>query len=212
MGVSKAKSQLMQDIRIVLDQNRNSGVLSNLGDVDTLSIDDIIESKIIDAADAVIRSAPANLLYDISVAATSGHTITNSVVTLPLDTDFLRLIRFKMSGWQYPVHDALPYTEPEYVQCHSPYGVCGTKDRPMVFVVPYGEGTQRLEAFRAGSPSDTMDCLYVKCSKFNNDNITLGKHLVRPTIYYAAYLVAITLGAGEAAEKLLATCKEMLDI
>lgn len=212
--MTKTKTELLQDIRVVLDQNRNSGVLSGLGDVDTLSIDDIIESKIIDAADAVIRSAPINKLYDISKALTSTQTISQNapfIVTLSLPSDFLRLIRFQMSGWKYPVYEALPCTAPEYVQCHSEYGVCGTKNRPMLFITPYGEETQRLEAFCAGSASDTMDFLYVENPKFVDNSIKLGKHLVRPTIYYAAYLVAITLGAGDSAEKLLTTCNEMLE-
>ena len=43
-------SELKKDIRIVLDQNMTSEQLFESGDIDTLSLEEIIESKIVDAA------------------------------------------------------------------------------------------------------------------------------------------------------------------
>lgn len=43
-------SELKREIRIALDQNMTSSQLLATGDIDTLSLEEIIESKIVDAA------------------------------------------------------------------------------------------------------------------------------------------------------------------
>ena len=49
---------LMREVRIVMDKNMTSTALRGLGDVDTLSVDDIIKSRIVDAAKRVELQAP----------------------------------------------------------------------------------------------------------------------------------------------------------
>lgn len=211
-------ASIVEEIRIVLDQNMTSTALSELGDVDTLSIDVLIESKIIDAARQVILSAPYTLLSDIGVTITGTPTIGASPfrATLALPNDFLRLLRFKFAGWDYPLYEALPPSSKLYLQAHSKYKVCGTKDRPLVFLCPGGaNGVNILEVFCASSASDTLDnCLYVKKPEIttsnSTDEINLGKQLKRPTVYYAAYLVALAIREADVAEKLLLVCKELL--
>ena len=53
---------MKREIRIALDQNKSSEPLRDLGDIDTLSFDDIVGSKIADAAKIVILHAPIHLL------------------------------------------------------------------------------------------------------------------------------------------------------
>ena len=55
-------SDLKREIRTVLDQNKSSEPLAELGDIDTLSFDEIVGSKIEDAAHVVILHAPLHLI------------------------------------------------------------------------------------------------------------------------------------------------------
>ena len=55
-------SELKREIRIALDQNMTSSQLLATGDIDTLSLEEIIESKIVDAARIVENQAPSYLL------------------------------------------------------------------------------------------------------------------------------------------------------
>lgn len=43
------KNKIQEDVRTALDQNMNSDTLKIIGDVDTLALDDIIASKILEA-------------------------------------------------------------------------------------------------------------------------------------------------------------------
>ena len=54
--------EIAGDVRIALDQNTTSDVLKEIGDVDTLALNDIIKSKIIEAVKRVHSSAPPYLL------------------------------------------------------------------------------------------------------------------------------------------------------
>ena len=217
-------ASIVEEIRIVLDQNMNSSPLADLGDIDTLSIDELIESKIIDAATAVLRAAPLPLLSDAANALTGSLSISSSAplkATLSLPADFLRLIRFKLASWPIPAHEALPADSREYIRANSPYHVHGTKDRPLVFLLPGGtvnsQPVMKLEAYCAGSNSDTLDgCLYAKYPSINtvssSEQIVLGSQLKRPTVYYAASLVAMSVKEKEVAERLMAVCNESLKI
>ena len=41
---------LIREVKVAIDENTDSGALTSLGDVDTLMLDDIIKSKVADAA------------------------------------------------------------------------------------------------------------------------------------------------------------------
>ena len=47
------KNKIQEDVRTALDQNMNSDTLKIIGDVDTLALDDIIASKILEAVKRV---------------------------------------------------------------------------------------------------------------------------------------------------------------
>lgn len=49
------KNKIQEDVRTALDQNMNSDTLKIIGDVDTLALDDIIASKILEAVKRVHR-------------------------------------------------------------------------------------------------------------------------------------------------------------
>jgi len=210
-----SKDKLMQDIRIALDENMSSEALAALPDVDTLSHDDIIASKIEDAALAVVMAAPVEKLSDVSESLTGTLSISageRHIGTMQLPTNFVRLVRFKLSSWSHAIFKALQPSTSLYEQAHSEFNVFGTKERPVVFLVPETSG-MKLECFCASSIHDTLDgCLYVRRPKMVDSNISIGEHLYRPTVYYAAYLTALEIKDADAAAALQATAKEMLGV
>ena len=194
----------------------SSTALSTLGDVDTLSLEEIINSKIEDAAEAVALKAPLAMLSDVSEDITATSTLmqqnTRYVTTLGLPSDFLRLVRFRLNSWSRAVNEAYGIDSPLYAQARSPYGIRGTVERPLVFIIPSSLAGQKiLEAYCGVSGDTIVDKLYVKKPTINNSNIVLASLLKRPTVYYAAYLVALTLQDKDAAERLLGVCMTLLE-
>lgn len=207
-------SSLIEEVRVALDQNMSSTPLASLGDPDALSLEEIINSKIEDAAREVAQSAPLALLSDVTVSITGTLSVSNNSTPyahIDLPSDFLRLVRFKLSDWPYALYATEPANSPLYVQAHSGYSVRGTIDRPLVFLTLRSATQKTLEIFCKGSTSSTMDgCLYIKKPAVSNGTITLGEQVKRATVYYAAYLVSLTLQDKEAAERLLSVSNELL--
>lgn len=154
-------------VRVCLDENMSSETLHCLKDVDTLTFDEIIDSKVEDAALSVVRSAPISKLGDISKSLDGVPDIAQrapykGVMRLPID--FERLVRFKMRGWSLALYGAQPPLSPYYEQANSEFSVFGTKDRPVVFLVPSADNASDLcaEIFCASSQHDVLDgCTYV---------------------------------------------------
>lgn len=209
--------QLKQEVRIALDENALSRELSALRDVPTLTLDELILSKIEPAALAVVQQAPVSLLSDVSSVLTGslnviGLSANTFCLGLNLPSDFLRLVRFQLSGWAYPVYEALPPSSPQYLRSHSIYGVCGTNDRPRVFHVPGAYGRGMLEIHSASSAEDTLcNCLYVKIPTVQNNSISLPALLHYATVYYAAYLVCLSINDTEYAEKMFLSYKSQTE-
>lgn len=158
-------------VRVCLDENMSSETLSALEDIDTLSLDELIESKAEDAALSVVRAAPIDKLGDVAQSLEGSVSISvdephKGVIQLPID--FERLVRFKMSSWRNALHDVQPPMTPNYEAANSEFAVYGTKDKPALFLVPSTVGGRDLclEAFSAKDKNDTLDgCLYVATPK-----------------------------------------------
>ena len=113
-------AELKQDIRIVLDQNNTSAQLISTEDIDTLTLEEIIESKIVDAARIVQRDAPSHLLDGGTVFPSASQVVSwdsqagYGPGSVPLPEDFLRLVCFKMSDWDHPVYTPIYEDDPLY--------------------------------------------------------------------------------------------------
>lgn len=212
---------IIREIRIALDQNMSSAALVALGDVDTLSIEDLVNSKIEDAARAVVMSAPLAFLgtgkafgdtvgWDMQAGYGSGHIV--------LPDDFLRLIVFQMSDWSMPVTLAIDATSPLYSRQRSRYaGVRGNPQRPVVAIVSQPIG-KVLEFFSC----EQGEHVYIRMARYaplpkrytidDEDVIDLPEKLLRPVVYYAAYLVSLSTQQAEQAAKFLGVCQELLGV
>ena len=212
---------MVGEIRIALDQNMNSEALTELNDIDTLSLDELIKSKVEDAARMVVMLAPAVLLgsgkafgdtigWDMQAGYGSGHIV--------LPDDFLRLIVFQMSDWSMPVTVAIDETSPLYSRQKSRYaGVRGNPQRPVVAIVQQPIGNV-LEFYSC----EQGEHVYIKMARYapipkrytldEEEVIDLPDKLVRPVVYYAAYLVAVAQQQTEQANGCMAVCKGLLGV
>lgn len=208
-------SELKKDIRIVLDQNMTSEQLFETGDIDTLSLEDIIESKIVDAARLVEGTAPSHLLdgskaFGDSVNWDSIHGYGSGRILLP--DDFLRLVSFQMSDWDYPVSVALTEDDPAYAMQRSRYpGIRGNPQKPVVAIITQPAG-QVLEFFSctAGESVYVRRAQYIPLRKIEDGSVELCEKLYRPIVYRAANLVASAIGQTEPAAAMLNTCNELM--
>lgn len=187
--------QIIKDVRTAIDQNSTSNTLTLLGDTDTLSLDKIIESKIIEAVKYVHCSAPIYLLdggYNFGDAIywdelESGHIL--------LPEDFMRLVIFKMSDWSHAVYVALTPDDPRYSHQSSRFkGIRGTAQRPVVAITFRPEG-KSLEFYSCkDTKAYVSKAVYIPYPRIDEyDGIEICEKCYISCIYTIAALVAGTL-------------------
>ena len=215
-------ADIKRDIRIALDLNMSRTAVKDIGDVDTLTLEKILERKIVPASHIVTREAARHLLdggvafgesvrWDVREGYGSG--------SIPLPNDFLRLVSFQMSDWSYPVINAITEDDPMYALQHSrDGGVRGNPQKPVVALSqqPVGKGLEEsglwLEFFScaAGEGTFVKRATYMPIPKIIEGYITISKNLKPAVVYYAAHLVALSIGAGDLATMMLNTSKELM--
>lgn len=206
---------IKRDVRIALDQNNSSTPLLDTGDIDTLTLEEIIESKIEDAARVVTRDAAHYLLdggkaFGESVRWDVREGYGSGSILLP--DDFLRLVSFQMSDWSYPVIDAITEDNPIYALQHSRYGgVRGNPQKPIVALSQQPIGLV-LEFFSCAAGENTFvkRATYMPIPKITDGEITISEKLKPAVVYYTAYLAALSIGNGDLAATLLNTSKELM--
>lgn len=196
--------EIARDVRIAIDENVISEPLIAEGDIDTLSLDEIIRSKILEGVKRVVSVAPVHMLEE-------GHLLDSAVYwgdqgsgwTL-LPDDFLRLLVFKMSDWERPVYNPITVADPQYALQHSRYkGVRGNPQKPVVAYVVRPEG-KVLEFYSCKDESAYLQLgMYVPMPIIDDqDGIDLSKRCYEAVVYMAASLVLMTVGEGEKSKAL----------
>ena len=189
----------MQDVRICLDQNMESDALIESGDIDTLALDEIIKSKILEAIQRVHRDAPNYLLE-------GGHNFGDAVywgdmesgwVLLP--QDFLRLVVFEMDDWEQAVYQAISTDDPEYEKQRSRFkGIRGTAQRPVCAIAIRPEG-RVLEFYSCKSEDAQVSrAMYIPYPTIDEDGgVDICERCYNAVIYTAAGLTLLTCGETE---------------
>jgi hypothetical protein len=204
---------LVKDIRIILDQNQISSQLIAVSDIDTLSVNEIIKSKIAVAARVIETNAPISMLDGITLGSEetqSDGTIKTSYTiawksaigigmgSILLPDDFMRLIVFQMSDWNKPA-TIITEDDPKYEMQSSRYpGVRGCPQKPIAAIVLRSGGlTLELYSCTAGSSVTVKHGRYIPIPSIMDGSITLCVKLVDSIEYYAAYLACTELCSGE---------------
>lgn len=205
-------ADIARDVRIALDQNNTSEQLLSTGDIDTLSLDEIIRSKIEEAARRVETVAPVHLLEE-------GHSFGDAIyweqyesgwVLLP--DDFMRLIAFKMSDWERTVYAAISADDPTYLKQSSRYkGIRGNIQKPVCAIVNRAEG-KALEFYSCNSTNAHVSrASYLPFPKVDEDGgIDVSEKCYTAVVYMAAALTLLTFGEADKASAMTDLSKTFL--
>lgn len=206
---------IKREVRIALDQNNSSTPLLDIGDIDTLTLEEIIESKIADAARTVLRDAPLHLLdggvsFGESIGWFSREGIGGGSILLP--ADFLRLVAFQMSDWSYPVVTAITEDNPLYALQSSRYGgIKGNPQKPIVALSQQPIGlVLEFYSCTAGEGVYVKRATYIPIPIIKSGEIAFCEKLKPAVIYYTAYLVALSIGSSDLAAAMLNISKESM--
>lgn len=189
----------MQDVRICMDQNMTSDALIETGDIDTLALDEIIRSKVLEAVQRVHLGAPSHLLE-------SGHDFGDAVywgdkesgwVLLP--DDFMRLVVFEMDDWERAVYQAITTDDAEYEKQRSRFkGLRGTVQRPVCAIAIRPEG-RVLEFYSCKSEDAQVSrAIYMPYPEIDdNGGVDISERCYDAVVYTTAGLTLITCGEAE---------------
>lgn len=214
---------LIEQVKVALDENKSSQPLADIADIDTLTLDEIIRSKLEDAARLVEESA-ANYLLEGEPIGTQSQIVwenRSSYVggSIVLPADFLRLVSWKMDDWERAVTEAISEEDPLYDLQSSRYGgVRGNPQKPVVAIV-HRSGGLTLEFYSCHDTTAVpVKALMVKRPRIfvdgasQTEKLNICEKLVRAVVYRAASMTAATVGDGNLAAVLLSTSNELAGI
>ena len=204
--------KVAEDVRITLDQNMVSDALTEIGDVDTLALNDIIKSKIVEAVKRIHSEAPPHLLdggYNFGDAV---YWMEKESGWVLLPEDFMRFVVFEMDDWARPVFHATNTDDAEYEKQHSRFkGIRGTAQRPVCFVSIRPEG-RVLEFYSCNSTEAMVSrAVYLPYPKVDEYGaIEICQRCYDAVVYTTAALVLITFGDTEKSNVLNELAKSTL--
>lgn len=208
-------SEVLEAVRVALDENMVSKPLTDLGDIDTLSLNDIIRSKIVEAVRQVHASAPSYLLdggYHLDSVQWNSDNRSGWIL---LPEDFMRLIVFQMSDWNRPVYYAINEDDEQYALQSSRFkGIKGTPQKPVCVIGIRTEG-RVMEFYSSKSNSATiLRGLYMPYpiieSDDNGEYIYICERCFDAVKYAIASLAVTAYGQGDKASLLTELSKSAL--
>lgn len=191
--------RIAEDVRIALDQNMASETLVGIGDVDTLALNDIIKSKVVEAVKRIHSEAPSYLLdggYNFGDAV---YWMEHESGWVLLPEDFMRFVVFEMDDWARPVFTCANTDDPEYEKQHSRFkGVRGTARHPVCFIAIRPEG-RVLEFYSCKSEKAMVSrAVYLPYPKVDCDGaVEICRRCYNAVVYTIAALVSATFGDTE---------------
>lgn len=208
-----AVSELVKEVKVLLDRNQESAGLLTPTDSDTLSQGELIQSKIVDAARIILKDAPASMLdgktfdgLNTAWAETNGAYVG----TVYLPSDMIRFLNVKASDWNRSAEIITEEDDAYKIQC-SRFGVRGNPERPIAALI-HNSGNRYLELFTSNSNTATVSLTYVGMPFISEGNIVLPETLKDSIVYMAGYLTCISLGDTDTASGLLGVARKLAHI
>lgn len=210
---------LKKEVRIVIDKNMTSTALAELGDVDTLSVDDIIESALPRAARLVLLDAPLYRIDTVTDAVTSGAPAVTMrkqgdgyVGVMRLPNDFMRAVCVRMSDWKRNGR-MISEDDEEYDEQLSEYaGIRGNPSKPVAAIVQ-GEDGLYMELYSSKDEnSSLLRFTYVAEPSVKDGGMVLPSKLKDAIVYEAASLAYEILGSKEQSDSLSRTSMVLAEI
>lgn len=205
-------TEIAHDVRIAIDQNMTSEQLLATEDIETLSLEEIIRSKIVEGVRQVEISAPVHYLeegHDFGDAVYWGDQESGWVL---LPDDFMRLIAFRMSDWERTVYAAISVDDPLYAKQSSRYkGIRGNVQKPVCVIAMRPEG-KVLEFYSCKSED-----AYVRRGQYlpypvidPEGGIDICERCYTAVVYTIAALVLTTYGESDKASAMMELAKSIL--
>ncbi|MDE6410055.1 MAG: hypothetical protein K2K81_07425 [Muribaculaceae bacterium] len=210
--------EMVKDVRVAIDMNRGDAPLLMEGDTDTLTLDEIIYAKLLDAVRLVEMEAPIALLESghdfgpVLPGINPGHGVDSPLLQhkqesslfigddgkgfIILPEDFMRLIAFRMNDWKRTVFEAISESDPRYALQSSRWkGICGNPEKPVVAVVRRSEGLV-LEFYSCRSRDATVaQAAYLPYPRIDGKGcIDIPEGCYRGAVYRAAALALASYG------------------
>lgn len=222
---------LKTEIRIALDENMSSVRLTELGDIDTLSLDDLIKSKIADAARIVEQSAPREMLeqgtelqiYRVVPGEEDSEYLVKNITEgtisygrIDLPDDFLRFLSLTIQKRPIPATEAISEQDPMFIRQFSKYpGIRGNPLKPVVAIIRSKQGGSPILAVfpHDGTDNRVTSITYLPIPSIttinSNEVIDISKKLKPAVVYYAGYLVALSIQQKELAAYMQSVAKDL---
>lgn len=225
---------IMERVRVLLDQNEPQAELL-ADDVDQLTLDGIIRSRIETAALDVALNAPPYMVEEIAVcdpatgsrdtmpevsawhSRTLGDGTQVSWGSIPLTEAAVRFIRLRMSGWEREANenDAVADNTPEYGRQFTSkwLGVIGNAQNPVVCIRGDKSAGKVLEFFTCASQETVVEDLSVLLRPaLSEDGLSLDfpRGLAEPLCYTVAGMTLDVLGKGDLSKPCYEAAKELM--
>lgn len=205
--------KILKDVRICIDENTTSESLLSIGDADTLALDEIIRSKILESVRYVHNIAPNYLLEN-------GHNFGDAVYWGDLESgwcllplDFQRLVVFEMDDWERAVYTAISTEDPEYEKQRSRIkAIRGTAQRPVCAIALHPEG-RVLEFYSCKSTDATVKrAIYIPYPYIDEDDgVDISERCYLSVVYKIAAMTLLTFGESERSAALSEKSKQNLE-
>lgn len=205
--------RILKDVRVAVDENAEGGLLLESGDIDTLTLDGIVRSKVLEAVRRVETVAPVRLLdggHNFGEAVYWG-TMGSGWVLLP--DDFMRLLLFRMDDWERPVYEAITPSDPEYALQSSRFkGLRGTAQKPVCALVMRGEG-KTLEFYSCKSEEAAVtEAVYLPYPSLDEDDgVEICERCYEAVVYTAAALAMAAVGDTERSNLFNGLAKSLME-
>lgn len=211
--VEYAVSDLVKEVKVLLDRNQESAGLLAPSDSDTLSQAELIESKIVDAARIILSDAPEDMVEgtsctnDVTWTDSNGYYVGNMV----LPADMLRILSVKAEGWNRPA-EIISESDDAYKYQNCKYGVRGNPERPIAAIVHTANG-KSIELYTSKKQDATLAFIYVQIPSITTEQkINLPSILKDAILYMAGYLTCISLGDTDTASGFLGVARKLAHI
>ena len=211
--VEYAVSDLVKEVKVLLDRNQESAGLLAPSDSDTLSQAELIESKIVDAARIILSDAPEDMVGGTSCTNAVTWTDSNGyyVGEMVLPADMLRVLAVEAEGWNRPA-EIISESDDAYKYQNCKYGVRGNPERPIAAIVNTANG-KSIELYTSKKNDATLAFIYVQIPSITAEQkISLPCVLKDSIIYMAGYLTCVSLGDTDTASKFIEVARKLAHI
>lgn len=209
--VEYAVSDLVKEVKVLLDRNQESAGLLAPSDSDTLSQAELIESKIVDAARIILSDAPEVEGTSCKNAVTWTDSNGYYVGKMVLPTDMLRILSVKAEGWNRPA-EIITESDDAYKYQNCKYGVRGNPERPIAAIVHTANG-KSIELYTSTKQDATLAFIYVQVPSITTEQkISLPSVLKDSILYMAGYLTCVSLGDTDTASGFLGVARKLAHI